>query len=308
MNSLPLISVIIPCYNQAQYLPGALDSILAQSYTNWECIIVNDGATDDTEGIAHQYVEKDKRFKYVFKTNGGLSTARNAGLKIATGQFIQFLDADDFLHPDKLRSSVNIINEYPECELVICNYKYYNATNTVHIAEDNINREFTVESIIMEWDSTFTIPIHCALIKTSVLSFFNESLKAKEDWLMWLDIFSKIKCFKFIDNAYAYYRLHDSSLTSKKNRIMEENTFLAYAVIYEKIQSAELRKLFFQKLINFSKNISQNKDEQITFLSNTYSYKIGHALLSPLKNFAKFTWTKKLIGRFVKTNYIRFVL
>ena len=91
----PLISVIVPCYNQAQFLDECLQSVLDQTYQNWECIIVNDGSPDHTEEIAKNWVEKDARFRYLSKENGGLSSARNAGIEIAKGEWILPLDADD---------------------------------------------------------------------------------------------------------------------------------------------------------------------------------------------------------------------
>ena len=92
---MPLISVVVPCYNQAQYLDECLQSVLNQTYQDWECIIVNDGSPDNTEEIAKNWVEKDTRFIYLSKENGGLSSARNAGIEIAKGEWILPLDADD---------------------------------------------------------------------------------------------------------------------------------------------------------------------------------------------------------------------
>ena len=88
------VSIIIPCYNQAEFLEETLGSVLKQTHTNWECLIVNDGSTDVTEKIAQQFISKDQRFKYFFKENGGLSSARNYGLDQSTGNYIQFLDSD----------------------------------------------------------------------------------------------------------------------------------------------------------------------------------------------------------------------
>ena len=83
-----LISIIVPCYNQAQYLDECLQSVLDQTYHNWECIIVNDGSPDNTEEFANKWTAKDSRFKYLLKTNGGLSSARNAGIETANGEWI----------------------------------------------------------------------------------------------------------------------------------------------------------------------------------------------------------------------------
>ena len=94
----PLISVIVPCYNQAQYLEECLQSVLDQTYQNWECIIVNDGSSDDTEEIANKWSKNDERIKYIYKENEGLSSARNLGVKISLGEFIYFIDSDDSLN------------------------------------------------------------------------------------------------------------------------------------------------------------------------------------------------------------------
>jgi glycosyltransferase involved in cell wall biosynthesis/lipopolysaccharide biosynthesis protein len=96
-KSHPLVSVIVPCYNQAHYLSGALGSVMSQTYLHWECIIVNDGSPDNTESVASEWMAKDARFKYVHKPNGGLSSARNAGIQQAQGEYILPLDADDRL-------------------------------------------------------------------------------------------------------------------------------------------------------------------------------------------------------------------
>ncbi len=97
----PLISVIVPCYLQAEYLDECLQSVYDQTYSNWECIIVNDGSLDNTEEIAKRWLEKDNRFRYIYKENGGLSSARNAGIREAKGEWIQFLDSDDMIHKSK---------------------------------------------------------------------------------------------------------------------------------------------------------------------------------------------------------------
>ena len=90
MENNSLISVIVPSYNQVQFLTETLESVLYQTYPHWECIIVNDGSTDNTEEVALMYCDKDKRIKYYYKTNGGLSSARNEGLRHIKGDNIQF--------------------------------------------------------------------------------------------------------------------------------------------------------------------------------------------------------------------------
>lgn len=96
------VSIIIPIYNVEKYLRRCLDSVLKQTFQNWEAICVNDGSPDNSSVILSEYAARDKRFKIVNKENGGLSDARNAGMQIATGDYILFLDSDDFIHPQTL--------------------------------------------------------------------------------------------------------------------------------------------------------------------------------------------------------------
>lgn len=99
---MPAISVIIPVYNVEKYLRRCLDSVLNQAFSDWEAICVNDGSPDNSADILKEYAERDARFKIVTKENGGLSDARNAGMRVAEGDFILFLDSDDFIHPQTM--------------------------------------------------------------------------------------------------------------------------------------------------------------------------------------------------------------
>lgn len=100
MNQAPLISVIVPVYNVEEYLPRCVDSILAQTYENLEIILVDDGTRDASDKICDDYARRDSRIQVIHKKNGGLSSARNAGLEIARGEYIAFVDSDDWIEPD----------------------------------------------------------------------------------------------------------------------------------------------------------------------------------------------------------------
>ena len=99
---MPAISVIIPVYNMGPWLRDCLESVLAQTFTSFECILVDDGSTDDSPQICDYYAKKDDRFRVIHKANGGLSSARNAGLDDAAGEYIAFVDSDDVILPDYL--------------------------------------------------------------------------------------------------------------------------------------------------------------------------------------------------------------
>jgi len=140
-----LINIIVTCYNQAHYLDEALQSVLDQTYPDWECIIVNDGSTDYTEEVAQKWVEKDSRFHYLKKENGGLSSARNAGLELAKGEYIQFLDSDDFLVNTKLQLSLQQLDleKNKGVKVVVSNFRMF-VVNPKNTSDPycNLNSEF----------------------------------------------------------------------------------------------------------------------------------------------------------------------
>jgi len=117
----PLISIIVPVYNVETYLPKCLDSIINQTYENLEIIIVNDGSTDNSPQICEKYAKQDSRIKLLHKKNGGLSSARNAGLDIANGEYLGFVDSDDYIEKNMYLEMLTYLKEY-SANLVICSY------------------------------------------------------------------------------------------------------------------------------------------------------------------------------------------
>lgn len=120
---MPAVSIIIPIYNVSLYLENCLNSVLNQTYSNFEVMMVNDGSTDDSPQIAQKFVAKDHRFQLIHQANGGLSAARNTGLKHATGDFIFYLDSDDYLKKDCLEKLVQAQKEY-NADVIQANFYY----------------------------------------------------------------------------------------------------------------------------------------------------------------------------------------
>jgi glycosyltransferase involved in cell wall biosynthesis len=116
-----LISIIVPVYNMEKYLDRCMDSVLNQTYTNIEVILVDDGSTDSSPKMCDEYAEKDSRIKVVHKENGGLSDARNAGLKVATGAYIGYVDSDDWIEPDMYERMYNACVKN-DAQLCVCRY------------------------------------------------------------------------------------------------------------------------------------------------------------------------------------------
>lgn len=266
MENTPLISVIVPCYNQAQYLDECLQSVLDQTYQNWECIIVNDGSPDNTEEVAKAWTEKDSRFIYLYKENGGLSSARNAGIEMAKGEWIQFLDCDDVITNEKFHlSSLCFMNS----DLVLSDFLLFR-DGAEFPAFCKLNEAiFDLENIILGWDNGLNIPIHCALfLKSSINQLkFDVELKSKEDWDFWISYFKKPKAVNFIPQAMAKYRINGNTVGTNLKlihfanmHIYNKNGPYIRELLFSKVNKAlHDSKFLNQKLLNYNNKLTSSK-------------------------------------------------
>ena len=129
MEVKKMISVVVPIYNVSKYLPKCIESILHSTYKNLEVILVDDGSTDECPTICDDYAKKDSRIKVIHKKNGGLSDARNKGLDIATGEYISFIDSDDYIDADLYES---VIKEFDENIDVVVFGRYIESANSFY--------------------------------------------------------------------------------------------------------------------------------------------------------------------------------
>ena len=280
----PNVSVIIPCYNQGNFLNNALDSVVKQSYSSWECIIVNDGSSDNTEEVSMEWSGKDTRIKYFSKPNGGLSSARNFGLGKVSGQFIQFLDADDMIEPKKFEKSLNILQAAPDKNsIVISNFTMLdNASGKIMPAYCDLSKiDFSFDSILTGWDESFTIPIHCAMFPSIYFQSikFDETLRAKEDWVMWLFVFREFNPqVIYINEPLAIYRVTMQSM-SNHTISMYENTAKAFDIIFEKLVDKEKTSIFFNKVNGFWKKESILQAKEIGLMNNAKYFRVRKKIL-----------------------------
>lgn len=269
-----LVSIIIPCYNQSEFLDESLESVLNQVYQNWECIIVNDGSTDNTEDVAKKWIEKDKRFKYFLKTNGGLSSARNYGISKSNGEFVQFLDSDDLLSSEKLDLSIQKVNFNSEYSVVISNFKMFESDiSKAQPPYCKLSLElFELDSILNKWELDFSIPIHCGFFSRKIFDTctFDEDLKAKEDWHFWIQLFHKKINVNFIDLPLAFYRMHPNSMT-KSPAVMIENHSRVLNKIKEITTQEEYENLLLNRSIQYYNKVN-NLNLRIVQLKNSNSY------------------------------------
>ena len=216
MNKIyPLISVVIPAYNAEQFLDETLESVLSQTYENWECIIVNDGSTDSTESIAKKWCEKDSRFRLTNKENGGLSSARNWGIKESKAEYIAFLDADDLYLPEYLEFCLKTLIEQ-DLDLVAPKMMdFKNRPNKISKNDNNEGHLFYGKQGIRDflYRNQITITILCKKSVLEAVGGFSWHDRA-EDLHCWLKmLFAGYKIYR-VRKYMAYRRMHQNSLSS----------------------------------------------------------------------------------------------
>ena len=230
MNKIyPLISVVIPAYNAEQFLDETLESVLSQTYENWECIIVNDGSTDNTESIAKKWCEKDARFRYFYKENSGASDTRNLGIKKARGEYIAFLDADDLYMPNFLEICLENLVE-KDVDLVAPKMlEFWDVQNEVIEDEDKKDYLYSgKEGIALFLHSNrITMALLCKKSVMDEVGGFTWHKKA-EDLHCWLKVlFAGYKIYR-IDETLLLYRLVENSMSSTDRNCSKE----VFEIIY----------------------------------------------------------------------------
>lgn len=218
------ISVIIPVYNVADYLKECLDSVLQQTYENLEVILVNDGSTDISPSICDKYASEDSRILVVHKLNGGLSDARNCGLNISTGEYVFFIDSDDYLTDNNaITEIVEGIENHCDIDLVIFQYKkYYNVTNKMILPKpfdlSNINGKNKIEVLKYLMNSgSYEVSACCKIIKRELLIknkiYFEKGFLAEDiDWSFHLML--HVKSIYAVNNPFYQYRIRKGSITN----------------------------------------------------------------------------------------------
>lgn len=241
-----LVSIIIPTYNRVHLIGETLDSILAQTYSNWECIVIDDFSTDATQQLLEKYSKKDERISYIIKPNGlkkGASTSRNLGLKIAKGEFIQFLDSDDILAPNKIAAQLYLLEKEDEFVISTCKWgKFTDLKEGLKVNENNAdykNFNSTKEYFNLIGLYGGFYPSLAFLVNRKLIDYsghWNESLSINDDGEFFFRILSNARKILFSDNTYVLYRntsLDNLSLLNSENKAISLlNSWKIIEVLY----------------------------------------------------------------------------
>jgi glycosyltransferase involved in cell wall biosynthesis len=244
MMSNPLISIIIPTYNRAHLIGETLDSVMAQTYTNWECIVVDDGSTDTTDEVLENYVKKDNRFQYFKRPNDrpkGANACRNYGFEVSKGEYILFLDSDDFLELNCLKNRTLEFIKDPILNLVISNTSFfYDGQFQTKLFNKNINNlnqqeylilflsykiPWTIMSVLWERNTISNIKFDPNLFRLQDIDFAISVLQSKKlnlKRINQLDTFYRKEKIK--QSQQSFLKISESVLLSLQVFINKTNT------------------------------------------------------------------------------------
>lgn len=271
-----LVSIIVPCYNQGDYLGQTLNSIINQSYSNWECFIINDGSTDNTEDIAFYYSNKYSKLRYYKTKNAGLSSARNFGISKSNGEFIVCLDSDDIMHKDFLSFLIKQISERFELGVISFKTKCF---------EKSINK--TTKDLVYDGSTIKDILFSNKLVASSMFrkkcwiecGGYDTNMKfGFEDWEFWINILKRGWKYDFVDEFLFYYR--------KKKKSMLINTYkYSYERNLEYIfkKHYDLYEDFKDEIINIFIELAKQNNFNKNKYKESVDFKLGKFLLKPFR-------------------------
>jgi glycosyltransferase involved in cell wall biosynthesis len=260
----PLVSVIVPCFNYAHFLGEALDSVLAQTYTNWECIIINDGSPDNTEEVAMNYCRKDNRFKYYWKENGGHSSARNFGVSNSFGKYILPLDADDKISDDYLKQATEVLENTKNVKLVTGQVQQFGDVNERFLIPVYTLRSYLIVNYI-------SISSLFRRSDFDEVKGFDETMLGFEDWDLFIKILKDGGEVVQLPFCCLYYR--------KKNGSMFQNVLNDKSVVFKDLlqlynNNADVYRKYFDNPVYLIQE-NEKLNRVIKAYQQSRTYKIG---------------------------------
>ena len=274
-----LISIIVPIYNVENYLRQCLDSILNQTYQNFECLLINDGSPDNSAEICREYVEKDSRFRYFEKENGGVSSARNLGIERSKGQYITFIDSDDWVDSDYLEVLYNaLIDE--NADIAISTYKQFNMDDNcyyVHSYQRGYEKRIFEKYQLIEelpvlerYDQSYGLTLGKIISKNALgIIRFNEYTALCEDMEFWYKLYLVSNKIIYINkDTYNYRKYGNSSLKyidakNKYSDIQQRLSFISILATNGRNIRGYIENLLIHLEISLDelKNSNQESDE-----------------------------------------------
>ncbi len=247
MPENPLVSIIIPTYNRAHLIGETLDSVLAQTYHNWECIIVDDGSTDNTDEVVGAYVEKDSRFKYFHRPEEHLpggNGARNYGFKMSQGEYVNWLDSDDLFSENKIEEQLKLIigKSYAVCT---CKWGRFEQKDYFKLKDLEIYKDYKPGYHLLRFygKKGAFFPSHTFLIHKDIISksgLWNEYLKINQDGEFYCRVLINATEVVFSSLSYILYRSNSNNKTSDLiSEIKAKHAIVSWRLIEDQLKIIE---------------------------------------------------------------------
>ena len=223
------LSVIIPIYNIAEYLRPCLDSVLAQTFEDYEVLMVDDGSTDESVAIVDEYAAKDKRFIAIHKKNEGVSIARNTGLSMAKGEYITFLDSDDILAPERFGKAVKVLDENPGIDIVQCNWADYGEEPKTHPFVFDQEGLVSLPNLPKNRYNVWSKVVRKYLFKR--IRFYDFGYQG-EDTAVSMKLYAKARKVYCLEDVLYYRVIRENSLQHSINCKGKKNLYEVYRKLY----------------------------------------------------------------------------
>jgi len=273
-DQLPLISIITPTYNRADFLGQAIDSVLAQTYQRFELLIVDDGSTDSTRELVEAY--NDERISYRYQENQGQSVARNLALSIARGDFVCFLDSDNAWFADKLEKSLKAFAEYPDVDVVYGDCVIINEKNE-EVSRKNMRRYSGYIAPLMLKDNFISMNTTMTRRKCfEEMGGLGGKRRVADDYDLWLRFSARYQ-FYHLPEFFAYYRVMDDQISSDKVRRFETNEAIildflkAYPDAVTPKQADEGLCVFYTRKARYFASVG-NRKESVAAIAKAIRY------------------------------------
>lgn len=310
-----LVSVIIPVYNVEEFLRCSLDSIINQTYEELEIIIVNDGSTDDSLSICKEYEKDDTRITVYSKENGGLMSAWLYGLSKAKGEYVYFIDSDDWVDNDNIEVMVKEVIKKPQIDMVVCNcireyknnsefYPMYNYSSGIYEYDDIKNKIYP--SIINNGNfQTRGIQVNRwgKLIRKEILDsnikYCDKRISYGEDFNIMLPVFLDCKTLSFVENTYYHYRLNGGSILGAYNSKMLEQIEILYNILFQILTDMQCEFLKEQLLADYLSSMVLCVKNELKSTKKIYD------ISQVIKKIRNATYTLEALN---KTDYSRYSL
>ena len=305
VDAQPLISIIVPVYRVEKYLEKCVDSLIKQTYTNLEIILVDDGSPDACPAMCDEFAKNDARIKVIHKVNGGLSDARNAGLEIAKGEYIGFVDSDDFIAVDMYEIMLRSI-QINNSDIACCNYLQISEDGALYpnqklpLKDECVDKN-TAFNILVEFGGYYGVAWNKLYSREIIEGIRYPKGRKYEDFFVIAEIINKCKKISHINRAMYYYVRRVGSITLDKDLIKDLD--LGYALIWMRMFAIENH---ISCLHEYSTNrLSYKIEEWIKKGKSDISFheeflkmcKLSKFLLYDKYAWEEYSWKGKLVAR-----------